>query len=431
MPCGPCNSDGNSPPSGFTPSGPQSGNQSSYGGNVAIANGNCRPSCPTPPTSSQIGRTPYCPPWGPTLFGSYVGKIVILVSGCLNYLRSGASGWVRYDAPTETVTIDNAPPFVSNVPTGNNFGYLAKTVPTVTQVYDESTNTCQQIGTQEVSSQVLDQRADGSLAIANSPLPGEVSGCQSADADNQVRLDYLNPAVAEAQGSVSNDIGVLVQIPYNRTVGNQTFVSKLWMRLRQFTFRQSQIGSFPASSYPTGLTAVWVPAAGGTTDDPAFTLQMGTTAPPGSGTLPANASNGDTVIWNGAAGVNNPNLPANAWVPYPRGLATFLLDAPSVIETGRTTAGSVTYTLPNPPAPNFNGPIGVIIGWKISQASGSLFEAAYGSQVIAYIQGAAEILQGQTIVQLPATTPLNFTVLFTKVGSGDVSCDLSVIGWLL
>lgn len=434
MACNSCSPNDSSPPGGFRPSGQTSGGQSSFAGNSVIAT-NCVQACPQPPTSSQIGRVPYCPPWVASLYGSFVGKLIIQVGGnCLNYLRSGASGWVRYDATTESVVIDNAPPFASSTPRGANFGYAALAIPTVTPVYNESLGACQNVVTQEIGSQTLSQRSDGRILLGNIPVTGDVPCPQSDDMQNQMRFDYLVPQEQADLESVSPLIKMLASFPGSRVAGGQTLVTEEHEWMTNLTFRRSQIVQAPATAYPQALTALWVPVPGGTTEDPAFTLRIGVTAPTGSGTLPADPNQGDTVIWNGAPGVNNPNLPANSWVAFPRGLGTFLFPSPVTLVAGRTTAGTLNVTLPALPAVNSNGPIGIIIYSKTTAGSSTTFKASFGARTLGYTNGSTggDISYGEvTIYYAPSPFTLTMAVDFAKIGSGSVSCDLSVVGYLL
>lgn len=431
MSCGPCNDNGNSPPSGFTP-GPPSGQQSSFGGQTQIARANCAPQCPQPATSSQIGRTPYTAPWVTSLFGVYAGQLVVRASNALNYLRSGASGWVRYDASTESVQIDNAPPFQSNVPKGTDFGYVAMAIPTPVQVFNEALGTCQTIGTQEMAAQVLGQRGDGQLLLGNPPVQGDLPCSQDADAENQMRFDYMQPVVMESLTTVSNDIGVLVNLPGTRTAGGQTIISTLWGRLRKFVLCKSQWGQITKTAYPTALQAVFVPVPGAPAGDQAFMLTMSSSIPSDPGTqLPASANQNDTVIWNGAQGVNNPNLPANAFAAYPRGQGMFLFQAPITLVAARTTAGTVTVTLPTLPVANAAGAIGILFYFKISSTAATTFKASCGSRTIGYAYADNTAIGETTVYYNPNPFTLSMNIDFVKTGSGAVSCDVSVVGYYL
>jgi hypothetical protein len=369
-----------------------------------------------------------------SLFGSYSGKLIIKVGDCLNYLRSGASGYVRYDASTESVVIDNALPAVSNTPNGTSFGYLAKTVPVRTPVYNESLGTCTEVVTQGLASQVMDARADGQLVVANSPLPGEIAACDSADAQNQVRLDYLDPEIAEDETTVSPDVRFLAGVPFNKQSGSNTIVAQKWVGLRELTLRKSQWSQVTKDGYSNALQAAFVPVEGGAADDPAFRLVLSESMPSNPvASFPANPSQGDTIIWNGPAGTNNPNLPANAWVNYPRGLGFMPFSSPRDIVVGRTTAGSVTVTLPDHPEVA-SGIKGIMFYSKTNIGStGSSAKASFGSRVIAYaVSGPANPYMETTVYFNPSPDSNQIVIDFIKTGAASTfTVDISVIGYYL
>jgi len=432
--CGCTPGNGSTPPSGFssTSSAP-AGASNSYGGSATIAGGVCPPAlCLQPLTTSQVTRSPYCPDWVDKLFGSYAGKLIIKVGACLHYLRSPSSGWVRYNGSTESVTVDNAPPFVSSAPRGAKFGYLAKTIPTQTQLYDEATGTCSTVITQELASQVLETRADGQLLLGNYPLPGEIPVNESGDAANQTRLDYLGQAVAEDELEVSPDIGILVDKPYIRTVGGMQVVSKFWMRMKSLIFRKSQWGQVLKINYGQALQVVAYPVSGGTADDPAFRLMLSETGPSDqSATFPANHLQGDTVVWNGAAGSNNPNLPENSWASYPKGLGFFPFASPRDIVINRTTVGTVPVTLPDFPSELPAGVKGIMFYTKSSSANNTTnFNATYNSRKIGFAFNGVNYME-TTVYFNPNPDTKTIDIVFTKVGTGAVTCDIAVVGYFL
>lgn len=357
--------------------------------------------------------------------------MIIKAGNCLHYLRSGASGWVRYDASTESVVVDNAPPFASSAPRGVAFGYVAKTVPIQTQVFDEATGACSIIVTQQVGSQVLDVRSDGKLLLGNTPLPGEIPLNESADAQNQTRLDYLETDVAEDQATVSSDIGMLVEVPFTRTSGTQIFISKMWMRMRKFRFRRSQWGQVLPANYEGSVQMIAVPATGGTADDPAYELRMSASAPSdATNRLPISPNNGDIAFYNGSSVVGNPNLPFDTWVNYPRGLSYFPLVSPVDIVVGRTTAGTVTITLPDYPAINAYGPKVIRFYSKAVIAVSTAFAATVGGRVIA----ASDYGTHYANMELrwnPTPDSKSMEITFVKSGSGSVSMDIAVLGYYL
>ena len=429
MSCNTCQpNDGSAPPSGFSPttSTPQ-GAQSSFCGDVTISSGPCYPVCPTPPTSSQVTRQPYTASWVENLFGSYAGKLLIKVGSALHYLRSGNSGWIRYNAQTESVVVDGAPPYASSAPRGTQFGYLAKTVPTPIQTLNEATGACQTVIHQEVASQVLDYASNGDLLVARPPNSAEVC----SDAANQVRIDYVDPVVAEDETSVSDDIGFLVQKPVTTVIAGQTVIQKLWMRLRSIRLRRSQFGIVEKANYATARQLVAVPVPGGTADDPAYEMRMSVSQPSDpSTTFPANPNNGDTLFYNGGLAVANPNYPLNSWCAFSRGLGLHLLTTPVDLVIARTTAGSVTVTLPSYPVPNVSGIKGLLLISKVFVPVNSTFQVKVGSRVVGFSQYGANYGQF-TIYFNPSPDSDQITFDFIKTGTGSVTADVSISGFYL
>jgi len=459
MACNDCNNTGAAPPAGFTPStGAPSGQSTSYGGSTTVQARTYGTSCPTPLTSSQVTRTPYCPGWVDTLFGSYVGKLIIKVGSCLHFLRSAANGWIRYDAATESVSVDSAPPFASNNPSGAQFGYLAKTIPTISQRFDETLGVCVSTGTQEIGSQVLDERSDGMLIVGNRPVSGELPVLQSADAANQTRLDYVDPLVAEDQPSVSTDIGFLVNVPTTRNSGGQSYLTTAWMRMKRFRLRKSQWGEAATDTEKgSAKQAVFVPVSGGTTGDGALELRF-LDAPPSdaAANFPSTKSQDDTLFYNDPDGVGGHASYGLGWVAFPRGKGMHMMPLNAIISsdtdagevnTGKLIAGTAdqlrTATLPSYPAIP-NGSIGVAMRIKLTTTSGHAVTVSVASSfagtytVLASKTGGTSDLIGYSDVLYSYESaafadgdPLFFKFVRsgTTTGTTTVKADISLVAY--
>lgn len=449
MACNNCNDTGAAPPAGFTPStGAPSGQSTSYGGSTTVQARTYGTSCPTPLTSSQVTRTPYCPSWVDTLFGSYVGKLIIKVGSCLHFLRSAANGWIRYDAATESVSVDSAPPFASNNPSGAQFGYLAKTIPTISQRFDETLGVCVSVGTQEIGSQVLDERSDGMLIVGNRPVSGELPVLQSADSANQTRFDYVDPLVAEDQPSVDTDIGFLASVPTTRNSGGQSYITSAWMRVKKFRLRKSQWGE-ASSPEEKGAArqAVFVPVSGGTTGDGALELRY-LDAPPSdaAANFPSTKSQDDTLFYNDPNGIGGHAGYGLGWVAYPRGKGMHLMPLTAIInsataagqpDSGQLIAGTGDQlrTAPLDAYPAVpNGTIGITLRIKITCVAAHAVSVAVASTlagsytVVASHLGVANDLVSYSDV-LVAYTPAAFTdedsLFFKIVRSGTTTLSTS------
>lgn len=438
MSCGCSSSNGSSPPGGFSPApSAPAGSTSSFGGNSAISVGPCAPVCPQPPTASQVGRTGYCQSWVTNLFGSYSGKMIIKVDGCLNFLLSKVSGWVRYDATTETVVVDNAPPFTSSQPRAAKFGYAAKTVPVQTFSYDPVSGGCVTNVTQQLASQVLEQRADGQILLGNMPLCGDLPVNESADANNQMRYDYLDPETAEEQPTVSDDVGFLVNIPWTQNVGPQSFVKSLWLRMRNISMRLSQWGQILTSdvAFDTARTLVAVPIPGGTSTDPAYRLMMTDAPPAGVGRdLPLGNSGSVPMFLADPLHGYYPSSDKNVYISAQRGLGWFPLNAASQVVTNRTTVGTISISLPSPiTRPNEGGitpqgPVSIRLRTRVYANASTESTLTLGTDIIG--EGRNDnVNTAEFDVFIGAWTGTISLVVAKPSGSGTIRVDVWVVGY--
>lgn len=338
MACG-CNSTSSSPPGTTRPTRSNAGISSSVGSGVVARTSSCSPSpCPTPPSSSQVGLTPYAPTWVATLLGAVTGKMLIIKDGAIYYFRAARSGVLSYNKNTEEITT-GTDPFMSNVPQSTNYGRLGLLKPTVRNVYDPETEECCQEVVQEAASQDMSSRVDGRLVLANQPDCGELPSDQAGDAEQQTRFDYA--ALPDSPGA-EEGTGLLIGVPGTRMAGSKTVLTTLWKLLKTLKFRLSMMGrtNVGSAEYTGAVFLVAIPTSGGTTADPAYQIKVLDKMPQ---MLPLTANEGDGLVFR-----------SGNWVVGTPGTGTSLgfhpLTAPASIVTNRTTAGTVTVAMPSFPA---------------------------------------------------------------------------------
>lgn len=340
----------------------------------------------------------------------------MLVEDSIQYFRARKSGWLFYNAQSEAVTAENLP-FLSNEPTEVEYGFVAKVVSETRRTCDPETDAVTDTVVQKLASQVMSDRDEGQLVIANSPERGELSGDQSADSSKQVRFDFLAPVRHE---TCEKGVGFLVRVPV--TVGsgrNQRVVSK-WRLLEQMRVRASQFGFVePNTTESTASLAVIAsPVAGGTTDDPCYQLKFLKSQSKG---LPQNPATGDTVYWDG-----------ENWKAIKMGLSFRPLTSVARLITTRS-ATAITVTMPSPPT---NAPGRVFARVRISiycaSSGGAMsLHIRHRDLLIASCQtnSASYGNDGNTIEATIEVIGSSETFTAVQTGTGNISFIADVLGY--
>lgn len=378
----------------------------------------CGPlACPTPPTSSQTGREPYLPDWAATLLGAVSGKLLLLLESGIHYFRGQRSGYLRYNAADETVSVDDGLQFTSNIPQATDFGFVAKVIPGLQRTCDEEGNAVD-VTTQELASQITAERDDGAIMLGNVPSPGQVVGNGAADLQNQLRFDRLLPPVYN--GSAAG-LGFLVRVPETVLAGSTSRVISKWALMQQVKLRQSHLGMVePGSADATaalGLVAIRIP--GGTEQDPLFALKiLNQEISP----LPTeDLEVGDTVEWDGTK-----------WIPVRRGLRFYPLTSSQRIASA-TASATTSVTFPDYPAAAVGKVFARLRIYSHVACSGGQLTFSLrinNIQVAAALTNASgysnDANQVEATVELTAETQ---SLVFTKVGSGYVTCLVDLMGY--
>lgn len=204
-----------------------------------------------------------------------MGRLLLLAEGCIYTLKSKCSGFLHYDAFTEQVTVQT-PPFTSSTPRETAYGFLGKVVVEPKQICEDGdTGTCVQEVRMELAAQLLEERSCGRLAIVTAPLCGELKPSESADANRQMRLDYLAGLLHEDAGC-PKDVRFLVQTPGKRGPAGAQVDCEQYSWMRRLKLRGSQWG-FLLNTDPLFTSArqvVVVPVLGGDDEDPCFELRV-------------------------------------------------------------------------------------------------------------------------------------------------------------
>lgn len=300
---------------------------SSFGGNVRVPRNPCGPpTCPQPPTSDLPVVAPYCPTWVRQLTPEATGKLLITIDDCLHILKSQCSGMVHYSADTERASIID-PPYVSSIPQENNYGFLAKVVPTLHKVCVDGSTECVDEVRQELAAQPMGEAECGELVVANPPLCGELASAQAADAAKQVRLDYLKTTLHEDMGCPAN-VRFLVQTEGTRGSGINRVACKVWSLMRRLVLRASQWNFIQKEDVATAKTAkrvVVVPVEGGAQNDPCYELRVLEQDNQG---IPTPTENCKSLIYRGVG------TSEEGWKAENLGVRKFYLDTPQVLVRG-------------------------------------------------------------------------------------------------
>ena len=324
--CGP----GDASPPDTTPkaTGSQAGNTSTFGGQTVMPRNPCSPAPCPPPAISESPNDPYCPGWTAQLTSTPSGAVLVTKEGCLYKLRSRCSGLLSFDHETEQVSVED-PRLVSAVPRETRFGFLAKVVPTVHSLCPEAGDECAQEVRQELAAQFLGLKNCGELAILTGPTCGELPPGEDANADNQVRVDKMEPA--DGASSCLDGFHFLGFANSTITAGNTQTVCRKWFKLPRIKLRLSGWKAVKSGSADdlAGLSVVLVKVGGGTEADPCYELRA---VDGGSSRVPVGKDCGDSIIWNDAK---------KQYASVKGGLRFFPLDTPQQV---LTLQGS---TLPN------------------------------------------------------------------------------------
>lgn len=275
------------------------------------------------------------------MLSATTGKLFLLLGGCIHFLRSKCSGVIWYDRATESVRVIDAP-FVSSVPKQTTYGFIAKVLPRRRAVCSDATEDCAQEAVQELAAQQMGESSFGDLAVAVTPLCGELPQDEAANADKQVALHKLIPTEA-----VCADTGLkfLVRVDGERGSGSNKVQGNRWKWLSRLRMRRTQWGQAIAGSSDeaSSFIAVLVPVAGGTAEDPCYEMRL-SQVKPGSG-IPSTADNCDTLEFR------NKGTPNAGWYAKPKGLAFHPITPPgSFFATSEaTTATAVLPDFPEDP----------------------------------------------------------------------------------
>ena len=378
--------------------------------------------CPSPPTSSQTGRTAYCPTWVTTLLGAVSGKLMIIKNGCIHYLRSCKSGMIYYNGETEEISVGDAP-YVSNVPRETRFGKLAKVVTTTRKkpTTDECSE-CTEEAVQELGSQVMNLRNDGQLVVANQPQQGELPAC-TPDGELETRLDYLDPSDYDG----CDPYGFLIGVRGEKRIGRTTVSTMFWHLLKKLKLRSSMLAPIPSTSAAGGKKLLAFPTSGGTDTDPCYQIKMVEGSP--SDTLPENAVKCDGVVNDGTG-----------WKAFRHGHWPFIINPPMPdLGTGATWFKAATMSsaedvaLDGKPTSPCGGKIFAILELVCNAdtgASSSATSVTLEVNAVRYIANLSAAQRAHRMIWLDVTNDDKIQVKLTRLsGTGAVSGAVNIIGY--
>jgi hypothetical protein len=320
-----------------------------------------------------------------------------------------------YDATTEQVT-SQQPPFLTNDPTEVKYGFLAKVTTEIQRTCDPETDAVTETIVQKLASQVMGDADQGQLVLANMPDCGEVTGDQAADADKQVRLDYLAPKRHE---SCEKGVGFLVRVPVTVGAGtrNEKIISQ-WRLLEQMRVRASQFGFVEPNTAEAeaGLLLIASPVDGGTTEDPCYRLKILKAQSRG---LPVDPRDGDTIYYSDAE---------KQWKIVKRGLGFHPLSESVIVINNRSTAGTVSASLPDYPSDAPGEVWGRFqIRMTVTPSGSIIWAVAAGGSTRARCDGTVPI--NQIVECMVKLTGDSCDFSFSKTGSGAFSGFVTLIGY--
>lgn len=391
------------------------------GGSTLVPRAKCGPaSCPQPPLSDSEERAPYCPSWVDLLTGNFAGRLLLAVNNCLFVLKAKCSGMLWYDRTTEQVSVQT-PPFVSSIPREASYGFLAKVVTTVRQICVEGAEGCITESHQELAAQIMEAASCGALVIARPPLCGELPLDQSANADKQARLDYLEPPNHEDVGC-PKDIRFLVGFPSTRGSGQSQVACTQWSSMRRIVMRASQWGFIAKGSSLEGgvKQIVAMPVSGGDDADPCYEMRV---LESGSGGLPSEANNCDTLQYKFSG------TPQAGWYAVAQKLGFVPLDVPVVVFSGAGT-GTIPVTLPQFPTEPCGKVCAVFqtINYMGDGPSGAAAtrKVTLGNYLLAYA-GFHDAIGGGEARAVVASANVNLTI--AHAGSSTGFTEVKLIGY--
>lgn len=395
---------------------------SAFGGNVAVRRSACGPAkCPQPPLSQAEERSPYCQDWVSLLTTEAAGRLLIAIEGCLFFLKSKCSGVVWFNADTEQVDI-RFPDFVSSLPKENNYGFLAKVVPTIRRVCVDGVDGCEEEVHQELAAQVMGQSDCGDIMIARPPLCGEIPPTSAGNADAQTHVDYLDAPNHEDIAGCVADLRFLVSYPGTRGDVANTPCRK-WSLMRRLKMRLSQWGLIvkgdPLESTARRLVAI--PVAGGTEDDPCYELRM---IESNTGGIPTGTENCQILRFRGFG------TEAAGWKAEKGGLMFYPVERKDLFTSTNVGTAAFTIELPDYPT-DACGDVWVDLEVQIQTLPGAsgvptrLILTA-GSYILGY--GGQQTSVDCVQVKCP-TSSSTLNLVRTRTGTGQCGLYIRILGY--
>jgi hypothetical protein len=381
--------------------------------------GKCgKQTCPTPPVSDAEDIETYCPSWLQGVRTSTIGKLLLKVgASCMYTLKSKCTGFLRYDATTEQVTVDGNPPFVSDTPQTTSWGFIAKVVNRAHLLCRDGQNDCPMEVRQELAAQLVEQVQEGQLAVLVKPPCGAVPLSDSADLDKQYGVHALDPD--ERKGC--EPALILAR------VGNE------WQLMSQLKFPVSQIGRVTPAELVGARPPLFV-RVGGTDENPCYSLKVNDRQ--ANNELPANAGNCEIAVFNSESG---------AWEAKRRGYSHYEIK-PSLENDGTlptwdfqrsvNMASAVDVPLTDIPQPICtDGKVFVELELWLQLLDGPSNSATVGRITIDG-QSMVSTNSGLTrrvwrTVRLDVTGKTTISVrIHRTAGSGDIAGSLKILGYL-